>query len=167
MKKIQFILFLLIALSCSKDNAKDSKTIIGTWKSVSFTSNVPIDYNEDGIKNTDFTKEIQGCYEHTFYFLSNGSLKMETKEAPRADFGKYVNVNVCESHVLDGTWEINDSSTKLFIEFTDGFYYSASMNRLADPLSIDITLENDKLILAEFPNEYWDDLICKIELKKQ
>jgi hypothetical protein len=75
-------------------------------------------------------------------------------------------VTECESQLLNGTWEANDSSTKLYIQFTEGFSDNSSLNPLKSPISTNIELTNTQLVIQEFPQEYWFKLLYKIQLSK-
>lgn len=75
MKKIFLIAFSSIALfSCgSDDEATTNTSLIGTWKVTSFTTNVPVDFNNDGVSSTNFITE-SGCYNNSNLLFAANSV---------------------------------------------------------------------------------------------
>ena len=166
MKYLMIVLCVVLFTTCKKDESKTEKSIIGTWKSTKVTTSVPIDINKDGIKNTDYLKEVKGCWEYTFDFLENGNLHLKIKYSPEDEYGN-VDINECFPEDLIGTWEVNDSSTKLYIQFTEGFNYGSTMNIFHDPINAGVSISDNQLFINEFPDEIWDDWTYKIELTKE
>ena len=171
---IAFCVFILIA--CKKDDSKTETSVIGIWKSSSFImcdenstgEPLPYDLNDDGIKNTDFTKEIKGCYEYTFDFMANGNFHLEIKSSPMDNMSGEYDINRCDTQYLKGTWETNTNSTMLYINFTEGFDGSISerWNRFKETINSKIELKDKELVIQNFPHEYYDDFLFKLTFTK-
>ena len=168
---IAFCVFILI--SCKKDDSKTEPSVIGIWKTSSFImcdengtgEPLPYDLNDDGIKNTDFTKEIEGCYEYTFDFMANGNFHVEIKSSPIDRYGEY-DINICDTQYLKGTWEKNTNSTMLYLNFTEGIDNSITFNHFKETINSKFELIDNKLVLQNFPHEYYDDFLFKLTFAK-
>lgn len=165
MKYLTIVLCVLLFTTCKKDESKTEKSIIGTWKSIKVTTSEPIDLNEDGIKNTDYLKEIKGCWEYTFDFLSDGSLHLEIKSSPKGEYGEII-TSECYPWDMTGTWEVNATTTKLYFELTKGISQIYLTSNFRGAQNTSITMSDNTLTINNFPDE-WDDWTYKIELKKE
>ena len=125
MKKIFLLAFSSIALlSCgSDDEATPNNSLQGTWKVTSFTTNVPVDFNNDGVSSTNFLTE-SGCYDNsTLLFGNNNEVTAAFQdldvtldinfENPEASIYE---INCLPSAAVAGTWTQNNNSVTVTID---------------------------------------------------
>ena len=142
-KGIPFLLIVLF-FSCSIDEI--DSLLVGTWDANSFITSEPVDENGDGIKNIDLKKEME-CVAMVVDFSSRGEFSIESTDAIY-DFnyvdGKLVlEQKGCGVQHEKGNWNINASSTKLFLEFIiDG-------NDQANLVEVNIELTESLFIMKD------------------
>jgi hypothetical protein len=162
MKKVLFFVLLAIAFSCSKDEI--DSPLVGHWEATSFTASEPIDDNGDGIKNTDLIKELE-CISMAIDFSSKGKVSIETTEVTydftSVDGNLVLTPKGCGPLTEKGTWNNNDASTQLFIDFiVEGSTETTS-------LTIDISVTENRLVLKDLIFEESPKRITyTVELKK-
>ena len=70
MKKVLFITLLSgLFFACSSSDSSSSTSPVGTWKLTSFTTQEPVDANNDGTATTNFINE-SGCYDNSTIILN-------------------------------------------------------------------------------------------------
>lgn len=163
MKKILFFILLIIAVSCSKDEI--DTPIVGRWEAISFITSEPVDENLDGNKNTDLSKELD-CIAMTINFSASGKISIETNEVTyeitTVDGEVVVVPNGCSPITENGTFSLNDASTKLFIDFV------VEGTNETTPVTIDISLSDNQLTLKDLIYEENPNTITyTVELKKK
>ncbi len=73
MKKMTILIYgLLFLTSCSKK--LKNCNLIGEWKSIKFTSDKPVDMDNDGVFNINLLKE-DSCTEIIYNFKNNGKVE--------------------------------------------------------------------------------------------
>ena len=124
MKKIVFLAMMsavaLVNVSCRNggDDIPTGKEVplsaeklsqIGKFDLVGITSNIPVDINKDGVKNTDWLKEITICNEE----IDN---EIVFKYPTKYEFN-----NSCSKRNIDkGTFEVNENNkTLIFLKKID------------------------------------------------
>ncbi|MEZ4793000.1 MAG: hypothetical protein R2783_05945 [Gelidibacter sp.] len=85
MKNVISILFILIfgflSLSCSKDGG-DDPSVVGEWELATWTINVPIDLNDDGITSTNLLDEATCDNSERLIFDVNGTVSSNATYNP-------------------------------------------------------------------------------------
>lgn len=163
MKKAIFLILIIIAVSCSKDEI--DSPLVGRWEAISFITSEPVDENMDGIKNSDLAKELD-CIAMTIDFSASGKISIETNEVTyeitTVDGEVVVLPNGCGPITEHGTFSLNDASTKLFVDFI------VEGSNETTPVTIDISLSDNQLILHDLIYEENPNTITyTVELKKK
>jgi len=162
-RRIAFFMVLVFFTGCSKD--KIDSLITGKWEAVNFTTSVPVDENGDGIENTDLTKEMS-CVSMHANFSSNGKFTLEstnvTYDITYVDGKVVLKPSGCGVQTEKGTWNMNETSTMLFLEFIiDG-------KDEPEPVDINIELSENRLVLKDlFYEETEETITYTIEFERE
>ena len=154
-KSLMLILVFIVSFNCKKDDSEIS--IVGYWEFLSITPQKPFESNE--IYDADFFEsynEVLECFDISLDFLENGSIY-----AVISDIGTAWQ---CETVKSSGTWEINSTNTKLYMDFNTNKPVFSELENL------DIKLTEKSLILLGFGKFYDEGKIINaldVELKRR
>lgn len=118
MKKL-ILLFLVIFISCSSDDVnqeleKTADNLIGDWQWIAFTSNIPLDYNNDGESSKNLYKQFgEVC-------RKDDILRFEKRNETSGPYFEIENEQVCNS---------NDPNT---IKRTSNWYFDDNFLRILE-----------------------------------
>ena len=162
LRKIILYFFLIFLIGCSKDEI--NSPINGKWEAFSFITSVPVDDNQDGVKNTDLKKEME-CVAMEANFSSNGKFTLEstdiTYDVAVVDGSVVLTPTGCGIQTENGNWSLNESSTILFLEFkVEGNPETTSVN-------VNIDLSENQLVFKDLLYKEKPELISyTIEFKR-
>jgi len=117
MKKI-IVLLLIILVSCSTndDNEQLEKTadnLIGDWQWIAFTSNIPIDYNNNGETSKDLYAQFQEVCR------KDDILRFEKRNENSGPYFELENEKVCNTNNPNtikrtSSWYFDDNFLRIF-----------------------------------------------------
>ena len=162
LKRTIIFILIILAVGCSKD--KMDSLLVGNWEAITFTASIPVDENMDGIKNTDLKKEMD-CVSMNVSFSANGKFILEstnvTYDISIVDGEVILSPNGCGVETERGTWDLNPSSTILYLEFMIEGKDKTTL------LDVDIDLLENKLVLKDlFYDEDTEIVTYTVEFKR-
>jgi hypothetical protein len=85
MKNLFFIFCMasVIFTSCSSDGGDGDTSIVGTWKLTTWSINMPLDLNNDGVSSTNLLDEVGCTNNETLVFEANGVISSNDSFNPK------------------------------------------------------------------------------------
>lgn len=135
----------------------DLNQISGVWEYKNISSSVEIDLNEDSVKNSDLTKEIDPCY------LDN-EIKLTKEEYRFVDIGILCPTNVEREVIQGGKLSLNSSTEVINLSYDFG----ANIFGMRGAEWLDVKLLSSNTLSYSIINEegFPGSKLVKIEMTK-